>query len=57
MKKKVVSVLLALLLVGCGVSGNDNGNGSVDDGAAGGEVTKISFLFIKFLLLFFIPKF
>ena len=27
MKKKVVSVLLALLLVGCGISGNDSGNG------------------------------
>ncbi|WP_027216176.1 glycoside hydrolase family 5 protein [Butyrivibrio fibrisolvens] len=42
MKKKVVSVLLALLLVGCGVSGNDSGNGSVDDKADSGEVTNVS---------------
>lgn len=42
MKKKVVSVLLALLLVGCGVSGNDNGNVSVDDKAASGAVTNDS---------------
>ena len=42
MKKKVVSVLLALLLVGCGVSGNDSGNVSVDDKAASGAVTNDS---------------
>ena len=42
MKKKVVSVLLALLLVGCGISGNDSGNGSVDDKAASGAVTNDS---------------